>query len=187
VTVNNEKETNSPGIKDVALKYMGETYDSLSQALTGIAVSGRKDWALSIGYLLQRARGREFLGTLRHEYEKYREKGKIREDYATTEQCQASLQEILDCLDSDSPDEIRFSFLKKLFISIATEELSNRDDVLPQQYIRIARTLSSGEILLLLASFRVAKHDRQIREYGDWMAKIKEYSGLRHNELINQG
>ncbi len=86
--------------------------------------------------------------------------------------------------DKDSPDETRFLFLKKLFLSIATEKLSDRNDVLPQQYIRIARSLSSGEVLLLLASFRVAKNDRQIRDFGSWMAKAEEYSGLRHHELI---
>lgn len=184
MSIKNENEADSSGIKDVALKRMRETYDSLSQALTGIAVSDRKDWALSIGYLLQRARGGQFLRALMREYEKYRDKGKIKDDYAGTEQCQATLQEILDCLDKDSPDEVRFSFLKKLFLSIATEELSNREDVIPQQYMKIARALDSGEVLVLLASYEIAKKGRDVIDFPAWMHNVRDYSGLKHAELI---
>lgn len=175
-----------PAIRDLALEHMKRVYDGLTEGLIGVGISDRKEWILSIGYLLQRQRGKHFLDSLMREWEKYREKGRIKEDYATTEQCQASLQEILDCLDRDSPDEIRFSFMKKLFLSIATEVLSNRDDVPPQQYMRIARGLSSGEILLLLAGFKVAKNDKSTvgRDFGAWMSKAIEYSGLRHAELI---
>ncbi len=175
-----------PAIRDFALDHMKRVYDGLTEGLIGIGISDRKEWILSIGYLLQRQRGKDFLDSLMCEWEKYRKKGKIKEDYATTEQCQASLQEILDCLDRDSPDGVKFSFMKKLFISIGTEQLSDRESVLPQQYIRIARSLSSGEILLLSAGFKVAKSDRTIvgQDFSVWMAKVLEYSGLGHPELI---
>jgi hypothetical protein len=176
-----------PAIRDSALDHMKRVYDGLTEGLTGIGISDRKDWILSIGYLLQRQRGKQFLDSLMHEWEKYREKGRIKEDYATTEQCQASLQEILDCLDRDSPDEIRFSFLKKLFISIATEELSNRESPLPQQYIRIARGLSSGEVLVLLAAYGIAKSETSvpgIKNAEATFVAIAEKSGLFYPELV---
>ncbi len=178
-------DENLPANKNTISEILWKTFQGLAEGLTGIAASDRKDILLSIGYLFQRMRGGEFLRDFFKTWEHFREKGRIKEDYAHTEQCQASIQEILDFLDKDSPDEIRFSFLKKLFLSIATENLSDRGSVLPQQYIRIVRTLSSGAILLLLASFRVAKNDMATaREFGNWMAKVKEYSGLRHDELI---
>ena len=69
---------------------MTDTLQALTQALTGIATSDRKDLFLSIGYLFQRLRGRTFLEALNKEWERLREKGRIKDDYPGTEQCQAS-------------------------------------------------------------------------------------------------
>lgn len=59
----------------------------LTEALTAIASSDRKEWALSIGYFLQRLRGHTFLQALNDEYESLRKKGRIKDDYPETEQC----------------------------------------------------------------------------------------------------
>jgi hypothetical protein len=150
-------EKDLPAKKNEISEVFWKTYQALTEGMTGVLASDRKEVFLTIGYLFQRMRGGNFLKDLWETWDHFREKGKIKEDYATTEQCQASLQEILDCLDRDSPDEIRFSFLKKLFITIASEKLSNRDSFLPQQYMSIARSLTSGEIIVLLSTYRAAR------------------------------
>ncbi len=172
------------------------TYQRLAEFLTGVLTSGKKDWALSIGFLFQRFRGGHFLKQLNEEIKKYIEKGKIKDDYLKTEQCKSCLQEFLDCLDKDSPDEQRFKAMKAIFLTIATEDKSNRDEIIPYQLMRICRKLSSSELLVLLATYDIYasgkweadKNEKTQRGLDgtteDWVNKVIERSGLKFRELV---
>ena len=71
---------------------LARTYSSLVEGLTGIASSDREALYLSLGKILQRVRGGEFLMQLRREWEEYREKGKIKDEYISSDQHQECLQ-----------------------------------------------------------------------------------------------
>ena len=101
---------------------------------------------------------------------RYRLAGKIKDEYQFSEQAQACLEEILDFLDNDSPDEIRFTVLKKVFMVAATETISDRDSLLPQQYMRLCRGLPSGEILILSTAYKMCKEGRH--DYRSWNGRI---------------
>ncbi len=170
-----------------------DTAISLLEGLTGIAASKREELALSVGHIFQGLRKGKFLTLLNKEWKFYKEKGEIKDDYQYTEQHQECLQELLDFLDKDLPDEITFSFLKKLFLVAASEKFSDRESILPQQYMKICRKLSSGEVILLTTIFSIAKmgeeHFRHIM--GDrntsahqWIGIMVEKSGLAYKELI---
>ncbi len=165
---------------------IADTLRALTEALTGVAGSDRKDLFLSIGYLLQRLRGRTFLQAFNDEWERLRAKGRIKDDYPQTEQCQACLQEILDCLDRDSPDKIRFDFIKRIFLAAATETQSDRNSVLPQQLMGLARRLSAGEILVLSGTFELSKSERDAKAQGatTWLSTVAKQSGLQHPSLV---
>jgi hypothetical protein len=178
--------------QDDTSRLLAEIAKGLAEGITGVAASDRKDLILSLGHLFQRGRSGRFLKTLIDEWDQYREKGKIKDDYIRTEQHQECLQEMLDFLDKDSPDELRFSVLKKIFLVAATEAQSSRDSVLPQQYMRLCRALSGGEVLVLSATYHVAQHDFAIQKVAalkdssasKWLAKIAEDSGLKYPELV---
>lgn len=172
--------------EDGTSNLLARTIRNLGEGLTGIAASEKKDWYLSIGYLLQRVRSGRFLETLKTEWDRYRDKGRIKDDYLDTEQHQECLQEVLDFLDQDSPDHIRFAALKQVFLNSATECLSSRDSVLPQQYIRICRKLNSGEVLLLQATYQLSQSGDSLNDLGaiGWIKKLAEASPLRHKELV---
>ena len=178
--------------KDETSKLLTEISKGLVEGIIGVAASERKDLILSLGHLFQRVRSGRFLRTLIDEWDHYREKGKIKDDYIRTEQHQECLQEMLDFLDKDSPDELRFSVLKKIFLVAATETQSSRDSVLPQQYMRLCRALNAGEVLVLSATYHIAQHDvavQKIKALKDlsavkWLATIAENSGLKYTELV---
>jgi hypothetical protein len=86
------------------------------EGLSGIALSKKMDFQLSVAHLLQSLIKGKFLNQLIGEWNEYKNKGKIKDDYQTTEQHIECLQEILDFIDSDLPDEKRFSVLKKYFL-----------------------------------------------------------------------
>ncbi len=171
--------------EDATSNVLAQTLQNLCEGLTGIVASEKKDWCLSIGYLFQRARSGQFLKTLQAEWEKYRDNGRIRDDYIETEQQRECLQEILDFLDQDSPDQTRFAALKQVFLNAATERLSSRDSVLPQQYMRICRKLNSGELLLLEATYYLSESGESLEglSASGWIQKLGETSRLTHTEL----
>ena len=159
----------------------------IAEGSTGAIPSQRSDYFLSLGYVLQRHRSRECLQTLQEEWEVYRAKGLIEDDYIQSEQHKECLQEMLDFLDRDSPDETRFAVLKKILLTAATEEISTRESVLPQQYMRVCRGLTSGEILVLLTTYTTAESSALPEDHTSaarWLEIVAERSGLKHPELV---
>jgi hypothetical protein len=170
-------------------KTISRTLTAIAEGITGIASSERKDWILSFGHLLQRLRGSDLLATFINEWNAYREKGKIREDYTQSDQHKDCLQELLDFLDQGSPDAARFAVLKKILLVAATESASNRASVLPQQYMRLCRNLTSGELLVLLTAHEVSKAPPSVKLDTPesailWLETIARVSGLHHPELV---
>jgi hypothetical protein len=164
------------------------TLTGLVEGLTGIAASSKKEWILSISHMFQKMRGGQFLSQFLKEWKKYKQKGKVKDDYQFSEQHKACLQELLDFLDKDSPDEVRFKILKQIFLVAASEEVSDRDSFLPLQFMKIARSLTDGEIILLTAIWQIAKerNGEYEQHYGAqrWLQEVTDASGMKHQELI---
>ncbi len=166
---------------------LARTIVGIVEGLTGVGTSDRKDLVQSAGFILQRLRGVRLLDAFKAEWDRYREKGRIKDDYQATEQHAECLQELLDFLDQDSPDQFRFDALKKILLVSATEEHSSRDSVLPQQYMKLVRELGSGELLVLLTTYiTVARggwssSDTSAR---NWQQQIADASGLKFPELV---
>lgn len=164
------------------------TLTGLIQGLTGIATSSKNELILSISHTFQKMRGGQFLSQLLKEWNKCKEKGKVKDNYQFTEQHKTCLQELLEFLDKDSPGEVRFNVLKQIFLVAASEEASDRDSFLPLQFMKIARSLNDGEIILLTTIWQIAKerNGEYEQHYGAhrWIEEVTEASGMRHKELI---
>ena len=164
------------------------TLRSLIEGLTGITTSSKSELILSISHIFQKMRGGQFLSQLLKEWERYKEKGKVKDDYQFTEQHKACLQELLEFLDKDSPDEVRFKVLKQIFLVAASEEVSDRESFLPLQFMKIARSLTDGEIILLTTIWQIAKEHKgeYDQHYGAarWIQVVTEASGMKHKELV---
>lgn len=168
---------------------LARTLSALAEGLTGIAASERTDWALSIGRILQSIRGGRLLKAFAAEWNAYREKGRIKDDYVETEQHQECLQELLDFLDEGPPDAARFATLKKILLVAATESVTSRESFLPQQYMGICRDLSSGELLVMLTAYSVSKAPPSVKldrpeSARTWLQSIAQSSGLQYIELV---
>ena len=169
-------------------KVIKETLTVLAEAVTGIAATDRKDLSLSVGQILQSLRKGQFLSKLSEEWDSYREKGRIKDDYLETEQHIACFQELLNFLDNDSPDDIRFEAMKKVFLVTAFETISDRNSPLPYECLKLCRSLSSGEIIVL-GSIHAMQTSATVRETarkvgGNWLKRLAEISNLQHAELV---
>lgn len=164
------------------------TLTGLAQGITGVATSSRNELILSVSHTFQKMRGGQFLSAFLEEWKKYKEKGKVKDDYEYTEQAKVCLQELLEFLDKDSPDEVRFNVLKQIFLVAASENKSDRDSFLPQQFMKIARSLSDGEIVLLSTVLKMDRasggnYDPHLSA-GQWIADVTTASGMKHKALV---
>ncbi len=167
-------------------KVIKKTLTSLAEGVTGVAAADRKDLALSVGHIFQSLRKGQFLSRFGEEWDSYREKGRIKDDYLGTEQHRSCFQELLDFLDNDSPDEIRFEVMKKVFLVAASESTSDRDSLMPYQFLRLCRGMSSGEVIVLNTTYRIAKSEQPPDFTGahQWLDAIAKESGLGHPALV---
>jgi hypothetical protein len=133
------------------------TIQNIIAGLAALVSSEKKQYGISIGKILQNIVVGKFLSSFKEEWDVYVKKGTIKKDYQGTEQHQSSLLELLDMLDKEVVDEIRFDALKKLFLVMASERYSTRDDVLPQQLLKICRKLESSEILIISGAYLISK------------------------------
>jgi hypothetical protein len=173
-------------------KYGGDTagilkksFMALVEGLSGMAVSEKKDFGLSVGHLLQGLLKGKFLNQMIREWDEYRDKGKIKDDYQSTEQHFECLQEMLAFLDNDNPDQIRFNVMKQIFLKAACEDKTDRDSIIPQQFMKVCRKLSSGEIIVLSTTYRIAltKYPNVNGAIG-WIELIARESCLEHPALV---
>lgn len=177
---------------------LDRTVKSMAEGLTGIASSGRRDLILSVGHILQRLRGGRFLSTFKDEWDKYKEKGRISDKFERSEDNLDCLQELLDCIDRDNPDSRRFEAIKNLYLNIAVHSASDMPGVNRQQLMRVCRSLSSGELVVLLTAYKLGSQKTKA-EWGSqaassWLRIVADESGLHaglvelnEGELIKKG
>lgn len=175
-------------IKDDTATVVSTTLESLIEGLTGIATLSKKEAIFSISKIFQNIRASHSLKSFADEWGEFKKKGKIKNDYEGTEQHRNLLHELLRFLDNDIPDERRFSVLKKICLTAATEQVTDRDSLLPDQYMRICKNLSSGAILVLLSTYNIAEKGqwKDIKHHSarNWIDAVTNESNLVYPELV---
>src|SRR3989338_3103240 len=174
---------------DVISAVLEETLGQVVQGITGLAASEKKDLVMSFSRVLRNLRGGQFLGVLKEEWDEMREKGKIKEDYATTDQGFSCLQEILDFLEASAPDEKRFRAAKALFFNIAQESMSKRDEILPLTLLKVLKQLDTTELVILFTAYRCyrANKPEYVKVTGaiEWSSIIAKESGLNYGSAVD--
>ena len=93
---------------DRTSQVLDQTFKAALEGITGLAASDKQALLLSLGRILQRIRGGQFLEQLKTEWDEYRKAGRISDTHFESEQGRECLQEILDYLDGEAPDHLRF-------------------------------------------------------------------------------
>lgn len=178
-------------IKSV-MQFLQQPTVKIAEALTGILASDFKDWKLSAGKIVQATIKGSLLTQLGSEIKKYREEGKIKEDYLESDLNRASLKELLKFIDEETPDEIRFKAMKSIFLS----SLGKGDEALAHELLQICKKLSSMEIMILSTNYNVVKGAAKPRTpgiewgankgIGYWAQVISEQIGHNLPEIILQ-
>lgn len=155
---------------------------------TGVAAAEESAWMHSAGNVLQAAFSWTFAEQVKREWRQFEEKGRIKPDYEQTVSHAENLSELLELLESGPADRHTFDFFKKLFLVASTESIDTRESSLPRHYLRIAKTLSGGDVMVLVASSktRTSMPQASMTSASTWVKIMQEQSGLVHEELIEQ-
>ncbi|HEY5123982.1 MAG TPA: hypothetical protein VIK14_09625 [Ignavibacteria bacterium] len=165
-----------------------KTMLTLVEGLTGVASSKKEEWFLSAGHIFQGLLKNKFLSILNNEWDKWQEKGKIKEDYQESDQHKNLLLELLKLLDNDTPEDTIFSILKKILLVAASETVSDRESILPLQYMSISKKFTAGEIILLFTIYRIVLDDKYNKSINYnaiiWLESVAKESELRFTDLV---
>lgn len=165
----------------------------IAEFLTGVLASDKKDWKLSAGHLIQATIKSSLLTQLGNEIKKYQSEGKIKENFLESDINRASFKELLEFIDSETPDEMRFKAMKSVFFSALVE---NGDESLAYELMKTCRKLSSMEIQILVANYNIAIGKSEPVPHGIewgsnrridyWASNIAEQIGHHVPEIILQ-
>ncbi|MDP3948887.1 MAG: hypothetical protein Q8Q17_02985 [bacterium] len=182
-------------IKSV-MQFLKQPTIKMAEALTGVLASDSKDWKLSAGKIVQAVIKGNLLTQLGKEIEKYREEGKIKEDYLENDINRASFKELLKFIDEEAPDEIRFKAIKSIFFLLIAINTTEDEEILAYQLMQTCKKLSSAEILILTGTYAVVKNTgKQLArgvEWGSnssvgyWAQVVSEKIGHNLPELVLQ-
>ncbi len=141
-------------VKSIA-EFLQQPATKMAEFITGILVSDTKDWKLSAGRLVQASIQWKVFSQLGKEIKDYIDKGKIKEDFLDKELIQQSLYDLLKFIDETTPDEDRFNAMKTLFIKSVAHDLSEAEQILSYQFMKLCKDLESGDLLILKAAYDI--------------------------------
>lgn len=173
-----KKEIIKLDTKSDLMKLLKSSTEAISEFILGIVKSDRADWIDSSGRLFDAVLKNRLIIQLGNEIERYRQEGKIKQDFLETDCNQMSFKELLNIIDDDPPDEVKFNAIKSLFLAGVAKSSSEKDEILTYQYLQITKSLCSGELLMLKAAYQIANY-KPIHE----LRNVSTVDPSKHNWL----
>jgi len=173
-----------------ALGLLGAAIKRVDALVTGVFGTESRELFMIPGRLFQAVRNRSFLNQLAFETQRLIKTGSIPKEYTHSEQCTATLQQLLAALETPPVDQKRFEAIKSVFVGAAVASRSQREDATSLLYMEIVCGLKSGEILLLASVYEVGRHGSGMNESGgvgrtdEWLRKTTEMTGFKSTQLV---
>jgi hypothetical protein len=125
----------------------------ISQIVSGYFASGNGYTAHAGFRIVQSAFKARLFESFNRELRELREKGKLPEEFSGNKNGYQSWIELLTVLDEEVPDEDRLEALKAMFFAVNKIGIDDKQRVLNYQLFQIAKSLKSGELLLMKAVY----------------------------------
>jgi hypothetical protein len=170
--------------------FLNQPLLKIAEALTGLLSMGRSDAVLATGRIAQAALRGKILTQLGREIRQLVEKGKIKEDYASTKYGYKSLVELLEFIDSEVPDEDRYEAVRTMFEAINSVDAKEGEEILNYELLQISKKLTASQLLTLKAAFDVYKlklfEGRAMVAATDWLRQVADRVGHKSVGLAEQ-
>ena len=166
-----------------------ENFQKITNVISGISEissMNKKEGIKSVSKILLKGIKTNFIKSFKEEWDNLVEKGKISNEYLDSDQKISCFQELFEALDNDKYDKDRFDILKKILLVTSTGKFSKENDPLPLEYMKIARNLEPGEIIVLFTTYKMFKQSNITISRNDYFIKMTLGSGLVHSALIEK-
>jgi hypothetical protein len=158
-------------------------YEKIIPGLTKFAVSAVNlqiagDVVAFGSHVFQRRRSVGLVRALADEWEASCKEQRIKSEFLETEEGQVSLQELLDYLDKDLPNEEKFRAMKSIFFHGAASHNEGKPFKHATNLIRLCRQLAPEEILILGVCHKafLDGRGRPHLSADSWQGLVAEYS-----------
>jgi hypothetical protein len=117
--------------------------------VSGALAAGKAGWFLAGGRIVQGMLKGRLFEQWSKEVKKLREAGRIPEDFADKKYGFQTWVELMTIIDEESPDADRLGALKAMFFAVNKVGTTDGERIKAYQFWQIAKSLNSGELLLL--------------------------------------
>lgn len=160
------------------------------QGVTGLLKKPVENTVSALSMVIQNGLQHRLLNGFKDAWDFLVKEGQVNPDYLNTVHGMATFRELLKALESEEIDEKRFEAVQTIFLKAARKEPSDKEAILIIQLMKIANTLSTGEILLLHASYKLHLEAMQGKniEYDSsaysWLTLMASKSDLQFMTLV---
>jgi hypothetical protein len=115
----------------------------------GALAAGKAGWLLAGGRIVQGMLKGKLFQQFSQEVKKLQEAGKIEDNFAETKYGGQTWVELMRIIDEESPDPDRLGALRAMFFAVNKVGTTDGEKIKAYQLWQIAKSLNSGELLLL--------------------------------------
>jgi hypothetical protein len=162
--------------------------------LVGKVLTDPKETAFGVLRLIRAATAHRFEEQVRTEWTKFVQDGKIKADYAQTDQARTIFSDTIESLGEANYDAEQLDLLRRLFLAAASEAETDRNSLVVREYIAVGRSLSAGEIRVLSAYYHYlpewtanptsASSSVHLFNVHNLIDVLQERTGLKHRTLL---
>lgn len=85
------------------------------------------------------------------------QQGEARDGYSESEQVQSCFVKVVEIIEEQAPEEVKFKTIQALFLTIMCEDCSFLEDRLPKSLLDIAEKLSENALIILFINYKLWK------------------------------
>ena len=169
--------------KTVLDEFLDDPSTEALAIITGAFAGGGKGLMVSAGRIAQGLLKGQVYDVFADELRRLRDAGKIPDNLGETKHGLYTWAELMRIIDDECPDAERLEALKAMFFDVNKINATDKEQMYAYQLWQITKKLSSGEVLVMKTIHADRNHLSRL-QYGGWLMRIAEVSGLVSDEMV---
>jgi hypothetical protein len=155
----------------------------IAETITGALAIGKTGATVAGGRIVQALLKGMAFKQWNEEFRRLRDTGRIPADFADSKFGFQTWVELMTVIDEETPDADRLEALKAMFYAVNRVNTSDKERILAYQLWQIAKSLKSGELMVLRSIYENINRVRSTN-YEEWLAYMTSSSGFELRELF---
>lgn len=151
-----------------AVRLVTDPFSFAAELATGVFKLGKGGMMVSGGHVVQGLLKGKLLRQIAFELREMQEQGRIPEDYAERSYGMESVAELIDFIDSGTPDPERVKAMKAMFFALNDVGRKDGERVLAYSLMKMTRELTGSQAALLGIYYDAYKFKSNPSDFIDW-------------------